>query len=195
MRYRCLSTTFVSSQVSELPFSIVDLLSKSSKRVLFAGQNLYTLAGKGEKQLELNHKNAVFNALRSGKQVDIMLCDIRCSESAYTWGKGVMNNLNLFKQHLRYSTRIFKKWAEEARRSSLNGLTLKKIKMVPLSITFVDPNVDAKGLLVITNSVYERKEPTARPCYLIFNRVHPDVFNYYWNAYEWAFGQLATPIV
>lgn len=182
-----LDLTLMATNISDSTFGYLDLIKNVKKRILIAGQNLYYLSGEESKKKEKDRRKEIFTALKKNIKVDIMICDTNAKEALETWGNNVMQKKQKYVQHLKYSTRTFREWVRQSKRSNLNGLTVKTTSFIPLSITFVDPEDDNNGRLVITTATYDRKENRLRPCYYISQKEHSVVFRYYWEAYRGIF--------
>jgi hypothetical protein len=79
-----------------------------------------------------------------------------------------------------------------AKKQGLNNLEIKMADMVPLTITFVDPE-EKKGELAFVPVIYNPVSDT-RPCYSVKKRSRPYIFKYYWEPYIKIFKEKANPI-
>ena len=172
---------FVAEQISSSEFGFEKLLRETSKHIVICGQNLFHLTREENKD---KYKNLVFAFLRKEKnrRVQIMVCNPKHIYSVQTWQFVTAKE---YKSHLDHSIRTFREWTKEARKKRLNGFQVKVTIMVPLSITFLDPE-EVFAKLVFVPVVYNPISHT-RPCYLVEKDVHPYVFDYYWQAYKYIF--------
>lgn len=171
----------VGEKISTSEFGFENLLQQSKERIFVSGQNLYFLT---RKENEKKYKGLIFKALGENKRVQIMVCNPGNRYAVKTWGQ-VVGAESKYKEHLDHSIETFRKWISEANGSKLNGLEVKMVTLVPLSITFVDPDQDS-GKLVFTTVVYEPKAEWC-PVYLISKAHQKGIFNYYWVAYKEVF--------
>jgi hypothetical protein len=192
--WESLYLSIVAKHVSKSPFQFADLIAQASSEILISGQNLFWLTADKDKKENIDNKGLVFQAINDGKKLRIMLCDPTNGSAIQTWGGDVMRNRELYAEHLDHSITTLRKWVREA--NNLNAFEVKTIGMVPVSITFVDPDPKIEsGKLVLTTATYERKRAETRPCYLILKKEHHDIFTYYLDAYEWAYKEWAALLV
>ena len=64
-------------------------------------------------------------------------------------------------------------------------INIRKVPLVPLSMTFVDP-YDKGGFLVLIPNAYEARN-ISRPCFVISRAKNEDIFQQYWGSYEHKF--------
>ncbi len=193
--WESLYLTIVAKRVEESPFMLSDLIAEARKEIFITGQNLFRLTTTDKKKENIKNKRMLFKACKN-KKVRVMLCDPANTCAIKTWGEDVMRDKNLYVEHLDQSIKILTKWLKYFHiNKRIKNFEVKTTEMVPLSITFVDPDPQAKsGKLLLTTATYERKGAGARPCYLILQKEHPDIFQYYSEAYEWTYKENAKEL-
>lgn len=179
------------SRVAETPYALLNLFKKARSHVFMAGQNHYRWVETTDRQRLF--KEAVETFLRNdvSRRVDIMLCDNarKYQHAVRTWKYVCASR---YARDLQLSIEFFGRlyeWANDE--VSLRGrLTIKKVEFVPTSITFVDPEVESRALLVLTPNAYEEKS-RSRPCYIISRKKNSEIFMSYWAAYSQRFHDIA----
>ncbi|MCX5635172.1 MAG: hypothetical protein NTW55_04965 [Planctomycetota bacterium] len=197
-QWESLYLTIVAKRIKESPFKFADLLAEARGEIFVSGQNLYSLTATDKKKENTTNKKLIFEAIKK-KKVRIMLCDPANACAIKTWGEDVMRDKELFAEHLAHSITTLTKWVKELRTNKIvkgrKKFEVKTTGMVPLSITFVDPSSKTNsGKLIITTATYERKGAETRPCYLILQKEHPDIFQYYFEAYNWTYKENAKEL-
>ena len=174
--------TMIGEQIDDSPFGFEQLLSDTKRKIFVSGQNLFFLTRDLNKD---NHRRLIFDFLTNGgksmkdRTVQIMVCDPCKAYAVRTWQEVTARK---YKKHLQESVETLWEWLKEAKKKKISGLEAKRTVMVPLSITFVDPE-ESFGKMVFTTVVYEPKSEW-RPCYVILKRHHKKIFNYYWTVYK-----------
>jgi hypothetical protein len=172
----------VGKKILDSPFGFENLLSAMKKTVFIAGQNLFHLTRDENKE---RYKKLLFEKLsEKGKRIQIMVCDPDCEYAVETWQAVTAER---YAADLEHSVKVFNEWVEAAKRRKVKGtLDVRKTIIVPLTITFIDPE-DKSGRLVFNPVVFDPISDL-RPCYLLTKNDHRDIFDYYWTAYRDVFG-------
>ena len=172
--------TFFSPTQKSSPFIFHELIKISKKRLFIAGQNLYTLVVKYGK----TNKQLIFDYLSKDSKnrlVQIMVCDPKYKNFTKAW---MTTTTKKYKNDLNESISNLEVWMRDAQALNLN-LEVKTISVVPITITFVDPD-DEQGLLVLTPNAYQQY-PDSRLFFSLFRSVHKQYFDVYWDIYTWRY--------
>jgi hypothetical protein len=181
--------SLVGERILRSPFGIENLLKEMKNTIFIAGQDLNHLTKKDNRE---KYMNLIFEKIsRENKTIQIMICNPEYDYAVQTWqfvtGEG-------YKEDLENSLNVFTEWNNKANSQRLNGiLDIRMIDMVPLTITFVDPE-EGSGRLVFNPVVFYNPESDPRPCYKISRDENPYVFDYYWFAYKHAYENVAKKI-
>ncbi len=186
-RHESTTRVLAARRVAETPYALLSLLERAVRHVFIAGQNHYYWVETPERQSQL--KAAIERFLRRGVnyKVDIMLCDNarKYRHAVRTWQHVCASR---YSRDLNNSLKFFRSlhdWANSE--SDLRGrLTIKKVAFVPTSMTFMDPEEENLGLLVLTPNGYEERSRN-RPCFIISRKINSEIFMSYWGTYSQRF--------
>lgn len=175
--HKLVQTTLFAPIIRQSPFVFEELIKVTQRKILIAGQNLYTLIV----AYGMKNKEILFNFLRKNnkREVQIMICDPDFKNGVEAWKEVTASKE--YERDLRESISILEEWVKEAEENKLH-FEAKKTPMVPVSITFVDPE-ERDGKLFLTPNVFQAT-PGVRACYLLCRKLHKDTFTTYWENYK-----------
>jgi len=168
----------VGEKIAASPFGFENLLSEMRRNMFVAGQSLFHLTNDENRE---RYKELLYEKLsRKDSKVQILICNPDFKYAVKTWQAVTAKE---YKEDLKHSVSVLKKWMKDFKNMKLKGrLDIRKTIIVPLTITFIDPE-DKLGKLVFNPVVYQAIGDW-RPCYLISKKQHPRVFDYYWTVYK-----------
>lgn len=174
-----------SSSHAELFTSLLDtehdykkiLKDTSIKKLFISDQNLHILT-QDDDAIDYNYKSLMFNLLKNGTDVYLMLCDSN-KEVTKTWGIVTSKS---YAEHLLNSKKILREWKKE-----YNNSNYKKGKFmifthpfVPLNIIAIDfMNPTENSKILIIPIFYNMPEYRHRPVFVLEYKKHKEAFERY----------------
>ena len=164
-----------------IPGTVYDffkLIEKAKEHILIAGQNHRYLVLKGDLL-----KKALLQFLKGGdnRKFDVLLCDKNYAPAVETW-QYVLGVGEKYLGQLEDSDDFFQSlldWSNENQVS--RQIRITRIPFVPMSITFIDPELE-EGLLVAVPNTYQSMN-NIRPIFIISRKMNSDIFQNYWGIY------------
>jgi hypothetical protein len=164
-----------------IPGTVYDffkLIEKAKEHILIAGQNHRYLVLKGDLL-----KKTLLQFLKGGdnRKFDVLLCDKNYAPAVETW-QYVLGVGEKYLGQLEDSDDFFQSlldWSNENQVS--RQIRITRIPFVPMSITFIDPELE-EGLLVAVPNTYQSMN-NIRPIFIISRKMNSDIFQNYWGIY------------
>jgi hypothetical protein len=181
-RHERTSLALVAKRVADTPYAFFDLFSQAKTHIFVAAQNHFFLAETSTRQEQLRTMLVKFLQADSSRRIDIMMCNLAESHAVKTWA--YVSGPERYEDDLRTASDFFitlDGWAKAVGLGP-DQLTIRRVAFVPFSITFVDPDDDQSGFLVLTPNAYQQ-ENRARPCFILSKSRNPDIFDAYWSSY------------
>jgi hypothetical protein len=181
-RHERTSVALVAKRVADTPYGFFDLFSRAHTHVFAAAQNHFFLIETPARQEQLRSTLRKFLQDDPSRRVDIMMCNLTDSHAVKTWA--YVSGPDRYEDDLRTASEFFAtldSWTKEADLGP-SRLTIRRVAFVPFSITFVDPDDDQRGFLVLTPNAYQ-EENRVRPCIVLSKHKNPDIFDAYWSTY------------
>ncbi|GEM_PF-2810311 len=177
--------------IGESPFNFKRLLAIAKTNFLLVGQNCHFLV----RNMDISeNKDALFNRLRSGVNVKILISDINDPVAVKAWERITDVANNRYKRDLRESTKKFQVWQQEANEQRL-PLDIRATFLSPLSLTIINASEgDSIGKIVLTPMANGDSNPTTRTCFVISQKEHSEAFKHLKSVYYELFNA-AKPIL
>ncbi len=183
MGHEGLATVVAARTIADSAFGFLNLVETAREHIFLAAQNHGYWAETPKRQLEF--RSAVEKFLRHdrARHIDIMLCDnshaARYAIRAWETVVGTRYAMDLDR-----ATSFFREIANWAGGDDdLAGrITIKTVTLVPVSVTFIDPDL-SDGVLVLVPNTFESRSRN-RPCYVLSRNKNPEVFQSYWGHYS-----------
>jgi len=174
--HRNTSPVIAAAGIGGTPYDFFSVIKQARSHVLIAAQNHFYLVNNGEK-----FKESLLNFLSGDKsrKFDILLCDSNASHAVKTWS--YITNQR-YKFDLEVATRFFidlPKWADRCGIGS--QLRINYVEFVPISITFIDPDLPT-GFMVVMPNAYQSVS-NARPIFVLSKKHNHQNIEYYFGQY------------
>lgn len=193
--------TLFAPEIGTSPFVFPKLLPLAKKRILVAGQNLYSLIVANQQANE----DFLFHHLKDNDQLNVqfMVCDPEhplesdpkgLNEAALKIWKWV--TAEDYEKDLWLSIAFLKKWIARAKQEKLVAnadqkslrLEARVVHFVPVSTTFLDPSEEegekpVTGKAFLTPNIWER-EAKFRSCFFVYQPLHLSAFNKCWGPFK-----------
>ena len=176
--------TLFAPQQGASPFVFNKQLGLAKRRILVAGQNLYSLTALyGQENEGLLFDDYLVRSERP--KAHFMVCDPTKKEPVKTWKLVTKGE---YERDLWVSIVFLKRWLDKARKAGLDNFEAKAVEFVPVSMTFIDPpesipNGPRSGKLFITPNAFE-PHSKVRSCFLLYEPTDTTSFGSYWNNFE-----------
>lgn len=187
----------VSRDTQSSPFQHIDALCIARKRVVFAGQNLYSLS-KADlwekiKDFLLYKRNPEHGAPASERSVELLFLapdDDKKAEIVNAlvtaWAYTVAENPDKFRENLTESVDAWRQRQAEAKKGGFEDRLKVRLAttFIPLSQTFVDPGQTERDGKLFLRPFYRGAEAEKRPTILLTEKHNGMAFDFYWNTHK-----------
>lgn|GEM_PF-6425668 len=194
----------VSGNTQKSPFQVIDALRIARKRVVFVGQNLYSLSEEEYwikiKDFLLHKRTPEHGAPASERNVELLFLapdDGKKPEIVNAlvaaWAYTVADKLDKFRDNLRDSVNAWWQRQAEAKKEGFEDRLKVRLAttFIPLSQTFVDPGqTDGDGKLFL-RPFYRGPEAGKRPIILLTEKHNGTAFDFYWTTHQGLWTQSA----
>ncbi len=187
----------VSNNTNTSPFQATDALRIAKRRVVFVGQNLYTLATNTVFWNEVKDfllKKGKYNngddVSVSERLVDILFLASDGAPQVKTlvkaWAYTVSENPKGFRDNLSASIIQWKAYKDEAKKGGYDGRFRIRLAttFIPLSQTFIDPGVNDDDGKLFLRPFYRGPESEKRPVILLTKKCNRDAYQSYWDTHS-----------
>jgi len=134
----------------------INLLKKADKSIYFIGQNLSSISCNPDLSENKKSKRRLWEYMKKGKSVKILICDINAKEAVRTWQ---LVQDGGYERHLRKSSEVFRRWQSQVDKNKKmqRKLEIRKTFFVPISASICNPD-DMNPTIYLTPNIYEPKK-------------------------------------
>ena len=177
--HRSETSVIADAHMMDSKYNFFELSKIAKNQIFIAAQNHYTLVHRGK---EFTKAALEFLSKGDDQRLDIIMCDPAFEDAVSTWNYVNEHRDDRYKNDLINSIKFFENFVEHARANGHSEkVFLKKIPFVPLSATFVDPELNS-GLAVVVPNLFQILSH-ARPYFVISKSSNTDIFYHYWSVY------------
>ena len=187
----------MSRDTQKSPFQHIDALRVARKRIVFVGQNLYSLSEvdfwEKIKDFLLYKRNPEHGDPPSKRSVELLFLAPDDDKKAgivkalvNAWAYTVAENPDKFRENLTKSVNAWRQRQAEAKEMGFEGRLKVRLAttFIPLSQTFVDPGqTDGEGKLFL-RPFYRGPEAEKRPIILLTEKHNGTAFDFYWDTHH-----------
>jgi hypothetical protein len=185
----------VSGDTQSSPFQVKDALRVARSRVVFTGQNLYSLARFwGDiRDFLLGKRKQEHGAAAGDRSVELLFLapdDDRSARAVAAlvdaWSYTVAENPDKFRENLRESVEVWRQRQTEAGNDGFgNQLKIRlATTFIPLSQTFIDPDQPDQNGKLFLRPFYRGPQAGQRPIILLSEKHNETAFGFYWGAHQ-----------
>jgi len=176
------ATSYVvaAKRVADSPYVFSNLIARAHEHIFLAAQNHFFFLEPSFRQEQLKTHLLEFLKTDTSRRVDIMLCNPAADCAVHTWQYVTAKE---YKENLIRASAFFDSLVDWAHTNGFsNRIRIRRVPLVPFSVTFVDPD-QSEGFLVFTPNAYEESNRT-RPCFILSKRRNDNIFGQYWAAFS-----------
>lgn len=193
--WELVKATKLAEGTDKSPFQASDAFRLASQRLVFVGQNLWSLVGKEpvasswfwtETLKFLKGTREADEGVRVDphtRKVDILVIDPNEPYLKEAWGRSIGDERG-FQEHLWICVSalgVLKQLTQNERVGE--DVRIKLAKFIPLSATFIDPDDPDRGMLFL-RPFTRGDRPHDRPIVLVTRQSNPRAFDFYWTRHD-----------